>query len=60
MFSLIYDLGPKAAARRELVPFAAAFGIAELFYKFGSFSLELVAFIATWIVLSGAQRLIVR
>jgi hypothetical protein len=60
MFSLIHDLGPRAAARYELIPFVLAFGIAELFYKFGSFSLELVAFIGTWLALSAVQRLIVK
>ena len=45
--------------KRELVPFIAAFVIAELFYKFHSFSLECIAFLATWAVLSYGQSLVI-
>ncbi len=33
-----------------------AFVIAELFYKFHSFTLECIAFLATWYVLDGARQ----
>ncbi|MDQ3379560.1 MAG: hypothetical protein M3546_04460 [Actinomycetota bacterium] len=36
----------------ELPPFALALLIAETFFKFGSFSLEAVAFIVVWYALS--------
>lgn len=38
--------GPVLA--RETVAGIAALVVAELFYKFGSFSLECLAFLATW------------
>jgi hypothetical protein len=48
MYSLVRIL-PFARLLREQVPaFAAAFAIAELFYKFHSFALETLAFLATW------------
>jgi hypothetical protein len=52
MHTLVQAIGLNAAAKRELVPLGAAFLIAEFFYKFGSFALECVAFLATWYVLS--------
>jgi hypothetical protein len=58
MYSLIQTLGLQTAMKRELVPFIVAFVIAELFYKFHSFSLECLAFLVTWAVLSYAQSLV--
>ena len=58
MFSLIRDLGFRAAARQEAVPFVIAFVIAELFFKFKSFALECLAFLAVWALLSFFQSLI--
>lgn len=55
MFTMLHTLGLPTTLRRELPAFAVAFVIAELFYKFGSFGLELVAFLATWYVLAGVQ-----
>jgi hypothetical protein len=40
----------------NLVPLAIAFAVAELFYKFHSFTLEAAAFVATWYVLRLATR----
>ena len=34
--------------------------VAELFYKFGSFSLEGLAFLATWYAISGVVGMIAR
>lgn len=42
---------------RDLPPFAAAMGIAEVFYKFGSFTLECLAFLASWYALARLYRL---
>lgn len=58
MFSLIKDLGLLVAAKQEAVPFLIAFGIAEFFFKFKSFALECLAFLAVWFVLSFLQSLI--
>lgn len=42
-------LNPQAADRRaSLASLVVAFAIATAFYRFGSFALECVAFIATW------------
>jgi hypothetical protein len=60
MFTLVQTIGVNAAARRELAPLATAFVIAELFYKFGSFALECLAFLATWYLLSLALNLVTR
>jgi hypothetical protein len=38
----------------DMPPLAASLVIAELFYKFGSFSLEAMGFLATWAVASFA------
>ena len=58
VFSLIKDLGLRVAAKQEAVPFLIAFGIAEFFFKFKSFALECVAFLAVWFVLSFLQSLV--
>ncbi|GGH43686.1 hypothetical protein GCM10011341_02530 [Frigidibacter albus] len=36
---------------REFVPFVLALLIAQIWFKWGSFSLELVGFLAVWFVL---------
>ena len=59
MFSLIKDLGLRLAMRQEAVPFLIAFAIAEFFFKFKSFALECIAFLAVWFVLSFIQSLLV-
>jgi len=58
MFSLVKDLGVRVAVKQEAVPFLIAFVIAELFFKFKSFTLECLAFLAVWFVLSFLQSLI--
>jgi len=59
MFSLINDLGIRPALKQEAVPFLSAFAVAEFFFKFGSFALECIAFLAVWFVLSFFQSLLV-
>lgn len=48
----MYYLFQNAADRRHLskttLAFIVALLVAELFFKFGSFSLECIAFLATW------------
>lgn len=58
MFSLIKDLGLRVALQREAGPFIIAFATAEFLFKFKSFALECVAFLAVWYVLSFVQSLI--
>jgi hypothetical protein len=58
MFSLIKDLGVRVAVKQEAIPFLIAFAIAEFFFKFKSFALECLAFLAVWYVLSLVQSLI--
>jgi len=54
MYALVRQLGSAAVTVREASTFAAALILAEVFYKFHSFTLECVAFLATWAALSGA------
>lgn len=58
MFSLIKDLGLRLAMKQEAFPFLIAFAIAEFFFKFKSFALECLAFLAVWFVLSFLQSLV--
>jgi hypothetical protein len=58
MFSLIRDLGVQVALKQEAVPFVIAFVIAEFLFKFKSFTLECLAFLAVWFVLSFVQSLV--
>ena len=60
MFSLVKDLGVQVALKQEAVPFVIAFLVAEFFYKFHSFTLECLAFLATWFLLSYLQSLLFR
>jgi hypothetical protein len=60
MFSLVKDLGIQVALRQEAVPLVIAFLIAEFFYKFHSFTLECLGFLATWFLLSYLQSLLFR
>ncbi|MCK0126070.1 hypothetical protein MWU76_16890 [Gelidibacter sp. F2691] len=51
MYTLIANFGLVRAFRAEFVPFLVALIVAQLFFKWGSFALELVGFIALWAVL---------
>jgi hypothetical protein len=59
MYHMVRSLGAKAVLQRELPAGAAAFLIAELFYKFHSFALETLAFLATWWVLSWVEKILI-
>lgn len=52
MYSLVRGEDVSGRLAREAPALAGSIAIAELFYKLGSFSLECVAFLATWFVLS--------
>ncbi|WP_163535469.1 hypothetical protein [Frigidibacter albus] len=43
--------GIRRLMEREFVPFVLALLIAQIWFKWGSFSLELVGFLAVWFVL---------
>jgi hypothetical protein len=58
MYSLVRNSGAREVSLIELPSLAAAVVIAELFYKFHSFSLECLAFLATWFVLSAGLHLV--
>jgi hypothetical protein len=55
MYSYVKTVGLPTFVVREAPAFGVAFLIAELFYKFHSFTLETGAFLATWYVLSWLQ-----
>ena len=59
MYAALRHLTLREILTTEGPSLAAALVIAELFYKFGSFSLECVAFLVTWLVLSAFLRVIV-
>jgi hypothetical protein len=60
MYSLIKSTGLRLVMEREFLPFVIALIIAQLYFKWGSFSLELVGFIAVWFVLGYVAELILR
>ena len=51
MIDLLRALRAHAAYGRRLLSFIPALVIAEMFYRFHSFSLECMAFFATWLLL---------
>ena len=51
MFELIRSSSSRELLTRHAPALLMAFVIAELFYKWGSFSLECLGFLATWLVL---------
>jgi len=48
MYTLLHKFGSKAFLARESPALLVSWIIAELFYKFGSFTLETGAFLVTW------------
>jgi len=52
MYSMVSQLPWSALISRELPSLGLSLVIAELFYKFHSFTLECTAFLATWYALS--------
>ena len=57
MFTLLRMLPAKRILAEQLPSLLVAWLIAELFYKFHSFSLECAAFLATWFLLDGVVQL---
>jgi hypothetical protein len=56
MYTLLRLLPLRRVFREQLPVLLVAWVIAELFYKFHSFSLECAAFLATWFVLDAALQ----
>lgn len=56
----LLDVRPDAVTLVTVLTLAIAFGIAETFYKFHSFTLEAGAFLATWWVLRRIGLLFVK
>ena len=54
MFTLIHSSPLRQVVARALPSFVVSLILAELFYKFHSFTLECLAFLATWYVLESA------
>lgn len=52
MQTLVKSLGRGRSLIRESTTLVAALIVTEAFYKFGSFTLELVAMLGTWYLLS--------
>lgn len=60
MYSLIRVLPAKQLAYEQVPALVIAWFIAELFYKFHSFTLECGAFLATWFVIDALIQVVVR
>jgi hypothetical protein len=58
MYTLTKNARMPDLLRAEAATFILSFVVANLFYKFGSFGLELAAFLATWWAAGAAWDLI--
>jgi hypothetical protein len=58
MWSLVERLTLRELLVEQVPAMGGAWILAELFYKFHSFTLECAAFLATWAVLDRAIRLV--
>ena len=54
MFTLIRSIPVRQLLLEQVPAFTVSFVIAEMFYKFHSFTLECMAFLLTWHVLDAA------
>jgi hypothetical protein len=60
MYTLLRLLPAKRLAYEQVPALALAWILAELFYRFHSFTLECGAFMATWVVLDAlVQKLVI-
>ena len=60
MFEFIRSTPLRQLLARQAPALAGSLVIAELFYKFGSFTLECLGFLATWFVLDAIFAAIAR
>jgi hypothetical protein len=58
MYTLVRSMPLKQLLIEQLPTLIVAIIIAELFYKFHSFTLEALAFLATWFVVDALYRII--
>ena len=56
MYQLVRELPIRQLLARQLPVIVSSFAIAEVFYKFHSFTLECGAFLGTWFVLDAAVQ----
>ena len=54
MYTLTRDVSMRELVSRHAPTLCASMLIAELFYKLGSFTLECLAFLATWYVIDAS------
>lgn len=57
MYTLLRTAGVRSALIAEAPGFLVSFLIAHFFFKFGSFGLELVAFLACWWLVTFVKEL---
>ncbi len=55
MFSLLRTVGLKDVFKAETFSFCVSLLIAQLFFKWGSFALELIGFLALWFLLGSVS-----
>ncbi|HXC73616.1 MAG TPA: hypothetical protein VN640_02935 [Sphingomicrobium sp.] len=60
MYELLRSLGWRRLVTEQGPSLLIAWAIAELFYKFHSFTFEAAAFLATWFAIDAAIQRIVR
>ncbi len=60
MFSLIKAYSLKNVLSVQAPSLVTALAIAELFYKFGSFLLEAIAFLATWFIMDAILSFVLK
>ena len=58
MYTLIRSVPASRLLREQLPALVASFVIAEVFYKFHSFTLECLAFLVTWFAIDGVISLV--
>lgn len=56
MYSLLRVLSRRDVLLQQVPALGSSLLVAELFYKFGSFGLEAIAFLATWFVVDATLQ----
>ena len=60
MYTVIHDMGVRAFLVKEASYLVVAFILADTFYKWGSFGLEAIGFLAMWGVFSAIGNTVLR
>lgn len=60
MYTLLHTQGLRSVLAAELPSFIVSLIIAQLFFKWGSFALELLGFLLTWFAVSYLQSAVAR